>query len=34
MVDIVFAKDRVGEVHEDVQMASIQFNNLDVVGKK
>lgn len=36
LVDIVFIKDRSradSELNEDVQMASIQFNNLDVVGE-
>ena len=35
MVDIVFVKDRRSadkEFYEDMQIASIQFNNLDVVG--
>jgi len=35
MIDVVFIKDRSGtkkELYEDVQIASIQFNNLDVVG--
>lgn len=36
LVDIVFIKDRSGtnrKLKEDMQIASIQFNNLDVVGK-
>lgn len=36
LIDIVFIKDRSGinrKLKEDMQIASIQFNNLDVVGK-
>ena len=36
MVDIVFVKDRKGvdkDLLENIQTASIQFNNLDVVGE-
>lgn len=35
LVDIVFIRDKnnsSGPLNEDMQIASIQFNNLDVVG--
>lgn len=35
LIDIVFIRDRnnsCGPLNEDMQIASIQFNNLDVVG--
>lgn len=36
LIDIVFIRDKNkddSELKEDIQIASIQFNNLDVVGK-